>query len=67
MTICIKTKVCGAIISLEQNGIDDFAVTYEKHNRKGLTYSKAAQEYGACVMHALACNGRLDNREEGEI
>lgn len=23
-------------------------------------------EYGACIMHALACEGKLDNRMKGE-
>jgi hypothetical protein len=53
-------------IKLEQTGVDRFTVTYGKQVKKGLTYGAAAAEYGSCIMHALACEGRLDNRERGE-
>ncbi len=54
-------------IKLVQTGVDKFTVQYGKQVRKGLDYSQAAAEYGACVMHALACDGKLDNRERGEV
>lgn len=50
-------------IKLEQTGIDRFTVTYGKQVTKGLNYGQAASKYGSCIMHALACDGRLDNRE----
>jgi len=38
-----------------------FTVTYWKQRKTGLTYEQAAQEFGECVMHALACDGKLDS------
>lgn len=32
-----------------------FRVTYGKEVHDGLTYTKAAAEFGLCLMHALAC------------
>jgi hypothetical protein len=65
-------KVCYAInglafpIKLEQSGIDRFYVTYGMQVKGPLAYAAAASELGANIMHALACEGRLDNREIGE-
>ena len=53
-------------IALDQQGKDRFRVTYGQQVKAGLTYSQAATELGACIMHALACDGRLDNRARGE-
>lgn len=59
-------------VTLQQRGVDNFAVRYGKQVRAGLTYNRAATELGAALMHQLACsddeNGRprLDNREPGE-
>jgi hypothetical protein len=53
-------------ISLVQTGIDAFTVIYGKQVKKYLNYHDAALELGACIMHALACEGKLDNREEEE-
>lgn len=55
---------CG--VALSQQGRNKFTVTYGKQVKRNLCYSAAAQEYGACIMHALACAGKLDNRERGE-
>jgi len=63
---CFKTEIGGLPISLVQTEIDRFTVTYWKQVKKGLSYGKAAGELGACIMHAAACNGELDNRERGE-
>lgn len=68
----MKTKNCITLdnlafpISLDQTGIDKFTVTYGKQVRRGLRYADAASELGACIMHALACEGNLDNRQKGE-
>lgn len=64
-------KLCCALgklipVKLYQTGIDCFTVTYGKQVKSGLTYNDAACELGDCIMHALACNGKLDNREIGE-
>lgn len=53
-------------IELIQKGVDKFTVRYCKQVKDGLTYGEAASELGAAIMHALACDGRLDNRVKGE-
>jgi 16S rRNA A1518/A1519 N6-dimethyltransferase RsmA/KsgA/DIM1 with predicted DNA glycosylase/AP lyase activity len=68
----MKTKLCHAIkdlafpISLSQKGRDNFTVVYGKQVAERLTYAQAAEEYGRSIMHALACDGKLDNRVKGE-
>lgn len=60
---CIKTEIEHQHpVSLIQTGLDRFTVVYGKQATVGLSYAQAADEYGSCVMHALACAGRLDNR-----
>jgi hypothetical protein len=61
---CIELKKFK--IKLEQNGFDNFTVVYFKQITRDLNYAQAAHELGECIMHALACEGRLDNREPGE-
>jgi hypothetical protein len=63
---CFELKETAFPISLKQTGIDSFTVTYGKQIKTRLPYGKAATELGACIMHALACDGKLDNRERGE-
>jgi hypothetical protein len=53
-------------ISIHQNGFDNFAVVYGLQVKNKLTYDEAALELGACLMHALACDERLDNRTKSE-
>lgn len=55
-----------ASITLEQTGLDRFTVTYFLQVTDQLNYSQAALELGACIMHYLACGGKLDNRERGK-
>lgn len=68
----MKTTLCHEItdiafgVKLEQTGVDRFTVTYGKQIKSRLNYGQAAREYGAAIMHALACDGELDNREKGE-
>jgi hypothetical protein len=52
-------------IHLDQRGKDRFVVTYGKQVDKG-DYEYAARKLGEAIMHALACDGKLDNREKGE-
>lgn len=54
------------LIELRQHGRDRFSVRYGMQIKKGLDYSAAALELGACIMHDAACDGILDNRENGE-
>ena len=53
-------------IELVQHGKDNFTVIYGKQVDSDLCYRDAAFELGRSIMHALACAGRLDNREKGE-
>lgn len=64
--ICDRRVDLAFPVSLVQTGVDRFTVTYGQQIKRGLNYGQAAAEYGACVMHALACEGKLDNRERGE-
>jgi len=36
-----------------------FTVTYGQQVKPDLSYNSAAKELGACLMHALTCDGRL--------
>ena len=38
-----------------------FRVTYGAEQTLMLSYDEACSELGACIMHALACNGQIDN------
>ena len=53
-------------IRLIQNGKDNFTVSYGLQVDAGLSYASAAAKLGQALMHALACEGRLDNRMRGE-
>ena len=64
--LCATFAVAGMPIMLHQEAKDRFTVTYWKQVTDGLTYSQAATELGSCIMHALACDGQLDNRARGE-
>lgn len=67
MRTCFKQKVSGNFeIRLEQQGKDRFTVVYGLQVKKDLDYATAAAELGACIMHSLALEGKLDNREKGE-
>ena len=58
---CLKIKDYGWDITLTQNGIENFTVTYGKQVTNDLDYRMAAYELGSCIMHALACEFKLDN------
>ncbi len=70
----MKAKICHEIkdimpqwtIRLVQKGPDNFTVFYGKQVDSQLTYAAAAEKYGQAIMHALACEGRLDNRTREE-
>lgn len=63
--LCYEHADLGFALKLEQaqNKAGLFTVTYGKQVTRDLTYSEAAAEYGSCLMHALACEGRLDNEK----
>ena len=48
-------------VSVEQHANHKFRVTYGQSVRDNLTYVAAAHEFGECVFHGLACDGKLDN------
>lgn len=65
-TLCYELGTAQWPIKLEQTGIDSFTVTYGLQVKRKLTYGQAATELGSCIMHKLACDGLLDNREKGD-
>ena len=60
---CFGVDIGGLPIELTQQGRDRFTVIYWKQIKNNLTYAEAAAELGACIMHAAACEGKLDNGE----
>lgn len=48
-------------IELSQRGPDDFCVIYGKQVKAELNYTQAAHEFGECIFHALACDGKINN------
>lgn len=53
-------------IKLEQRGPDNFTTAYGKEVKRNLTYADAAASIGTAIMHFLALEGKLDNRERGQ-
>lgn len=64
--LCHEVKDLAFPIKLEQLGVDRFRVTYGLQVDDELTYGRAAAKYGEAIMHALACDSKLDNRIRGE-
>jgi hypothetical protein len=64
--VCYQVTIAGCEITLAQKGVDNFSVQYYKQFTENLTYTEAALELGACIMHALACDSKLDNRTRRE-
>jgi len=62
-TVCFDLTDLAFPVTLTQQGPDKFTVTYGLQVRDKLTYTRAAMELGAAIMHALACDGKLDNSE----
>lgn len=73
----MKTKVCLELkdgpfggsfgtIKLTQQGKDSFTVTYGLEVKSKLDYNRAAEMLGSSIMHALSCEGLVDNRKKGE-
>jgi hypothetical protein len=55
-------------IKLIQTDFDCFTVIYGKQITRNLGYVQAAHQLGCVVMHAAACDGRLDSdtREQSQ-
>ena len=49
------------LIKLHQQGKNKFTVTYGKQIDANLSYADAASKLGEALMHALACEGKLNN------
>ena len=64
--VCYSVEIAGYEIKLIQTGGENFSVVYGAQTKTRLNYSEAAHELGGCIMHALACEDKLDNREKGE-
>lgn len=52
-------------IELYQRGVDRFAVAYGVQVER-VNYHDACAKLGQAIMHALACDSIIDNREPGE-
>lgn len=50
-------------LRLDQQGPDDFTVTYGKETRAGLSYGEAARQLGQAILHWLSCEDVIDNRD----
>jgi roadblock/LC7 domain-containing protein len=53
-------EIAGYTIQLRKRSANSFTVVYGKQVKPLLSYADAAKELGQCIMHALACEGRLD-------
>jgi hypothetical protein len=58
--ICKSMEIAGYVIALYRRGEDNFAVRYGLQVDDQLTYQQACTRLGASIMHALACEGKLD-------
>ncbi len=65
-TKCFETEIAGYPIELWQTGKDSFTCVYGLEVKTRQNYTDAALDLGANIMHALACEGRLDGRMKGE-
>lgn len=63
---CFELTNLAFPITLHQHGADSFRVTYGKEVKDRLTYGAAAAALGAAIMHALACDDKLNNAEASE-
>jgi hypothetical protein len=61
-----RTEMAGFAIVLEQRGRNKFRVVYGLQVDDDLNYGAAAAKLGSAIMHAAACEDRLDNRMPGE-
>lgn len=61
--VCYRVTMAGFPIELKQENARrrTFTVSYGADVRRGLTYAQAAAALGQSIMHALACESRLNN------
>lgn len=60
---CITLTDLAFPVTVKQDSRRRFSVIYGLQEKHGLSYSAAAKEFGLCVFHALACDGKLDNSD----
>jgi len=60
MKTCFETMLADFPIRLEQRADGTFSVTYGAQKKDRLCYETASVELGSAIMHAAACEGRLD-------
>ena len=58
-----KIEIAGYDIILLQNNHDNFTVQYGAEVESNLDYSQAAKSVGFCIMHALSCDGKINDGE----
>ena len=58
-----KIEIAGYDIVLLQNDCDNFTVQYGAEIESNLDYSQAAKSIGFCIMHALSCDGKINDEE----
>lgn len=63
MTTIFKTEIAGYEITLQQNSKGEFIVGYGYQQYKTDSYKQAAKEIGVCILHALACEGKIEVKE----
>lgn len=60
MTTCYENTDLPFPLKLEQSANGKFRVTYGQQIFDKLDYGQAAKELSECLMHALACDGKLE-------
>ena len=58
-----EIEIAGYNIILLQNNHDNFTVQYGAEVESNLDYSQAAKSVGFCIMHALSCDGKINDGE----
>lgn len=59
---CLELDALAFPVKLMQQGRDRFTILYGLMSKTDLDYEEAGRELGLCIMHALSCEGKLDNR-----
>lgn len=59
MTTVFKIEIAGFEITLQKGSAENFIVIYGYQQYKSCSYEQAAKDLGACIMHALACDGKF--------
>ena len=59
-----KIEIAGHQITLMQNSKGEFVVQYGYQQFTTKYYAEASKELGKCIMHALACEGKITDETE---